>query len=121
MKKTLSQINKDLDLRRFGKDVYTKASQEGGGGSGSSQSGEITLDDVVKFIHDDALASTHDENNFPYTTYDEIPEYDGHSYANGIFRMPLEIFESAAGAILPYLYTPSGIIADVSNAPSRIY
>ena len=31
MKKTLSQTNKDLDLRRFGKDVYSKAiSKEGG-------------------------------------------------------------------------------------------
>ena len=42
MKKTLSQTNKDLDLRRFGKDVYSKALGEGG-------SGEITEDDVIKY------------------------------------------------------------------------
>ena len=37
MKKTLSQTNKDLDLRRFGKDVYSKALGEG----------EITTDDIT--------------------------------------------------------------------------
>ena len=34
MKKKLSQINKDLDLRRFGKNVYSKAMSEGGKESG---------------------------------------------------------------------------------------
>ena len=85
--------------------------------SGSS-SKEVTIDDVVKFIHDDSLALTHDESNFPYTTYDEIPEYDGHSYVKGIYRMTLETFESAAGDIFRYLYTPSGIVANVMNAPA---
>ena len=36
--------------------------------SGSS-SKEITIDDVVKFIHDNANS----ESAFPYTTYNEIP------------------------------------------------
>ena len=85
----------------------------------SSSSKEVTIDDVVKFIHDDVLASTHDENNFPYTTYDEIPEYDGHSYVMGIFRMPLEIYETAIGIEAVYLYTPSGIIARVVNAQGQ--
>lgn len=34
MKKSITQTNKDLDLRRFGKDVYSKALDEGGGGGG---------------------------------------------------------------------------------------
>lgn len=87
--------------------------------SGSS-SKEVTIDDVVKFIHDDVLASTHDESNFPYTTYDEIPEYDGHSYVQGIFRMTSEVFETAVGVNFLYLYTPSGIIADVTNVQGQI-
>ena len=39
------------------------------GGEGSSSSKEITIDDVVKFIHDEM------GSEFPYTTYDEIPEF----------------------------------------------
>lgn len=46
MKKTLSQTNKDLDLRRFGKDVYSKALGEGGGG-------EITADDITPELLED--------------------------------------------------------------------
>lgn len=37
-----------------------------GGGSSDSSSKEITIDDVVKFIHDNS--------QFPYTKYDDIPE-----------------------------------------------
>lgn len=36
--KTVLQQNKDLDLRRFGKDVYTKAKESGSGGSVDEQS-----------------------------------------------------------------------------------
>lgn len=61
----------------------------------------------------------HDENIFPYITYDEIPEYDGHSYVDGIFRMTSEVFETAVGTIDIYLYIPSGIIAYVINAPGQ--
>ena len=39
-----------------------------GGEGSSSSSKEITIDDVVKFIHDK-------NSDFPYTTYDEIPEF----------------------------------------------
>lgn len=56
MKKTLSQTNKDLDLRRFGKDVYSKALGEGG-------SEEITYDDVIKYY-----------TNGRYSKLDDIPE-----------------------------------------------
>lgn len=85
--------------------------------SGSS-SKEVTIDDVVKFIHDDALAFTQDESIFPYTTYDEIPEYDGQSSATGFFRMTSEIYETAVGIDAVHLYTSSGIIAHVNNAQS---
>ena len=41
--------------------------------SGSS-SKEITIDDVVKFIHDDIEETM--PGMFPYTTWDEIPDYN---------------------------------------------
>lgn len=44
-------------------------------GGGNTPSGNITIDDVVKFIHDD-LAGTPLESMFPYTTWDEIPNYN---------------------------------------------
>ena len=40
-----------------------------GGGSSDSSSKEITIDDVVKFIHDNSTPL-----QFPYTKYDDIPE-----------------------------------------------
>lgn len=39
---------------------------------GDIPSGDITIDDVVKFIHDDIS----NPNVFPYTTWDSIPNYD---------------------------------------------
>lgn len=39
MKKTITQTNKDLDLRRFGKNLYTKAMSEGGNGSSEGDDG----------------------------------------------------------------------------------
>lgn len=44
-------------------------------GGGNTPSGDITIDDVVKFIHDD-LADTPAASIFPYTTWDEIPNYN---------------------------------------------
>lgn len=43
-------------------------------GGGNTPSGDITIDDVVKFIHDE-IAKTHVTNLFPYTTWDDIPDY----------------------------------------------
>lgn len=40
------------------------------GGGGNTPSGDITIDDVVKFIHDE----TNNKLNFPYIKYDDIPE-----------------------------------------------
>lgn len=41
---------------------------------GDIPSGDITIDDVVKFIHDDI--ENVEPGLFPYTTWDEIPEYE---------------------------------------------
>lgn len=46
-----------------------------GGGSSDSSSKEITIDDVVKFIHNNLVGSPI-EAIFPYTTWDSIPNYD---------------------------------------------
>lgn len=43
-----------------------------GGGNSDSSSKEITIDDVVKFIHDNINSSYYLE--FPYTKYDDIPD-----------------------------------------------
>lgn len=43
-------------------------------GGGNTPSGDITIDDVVKFIHD-AITSVAPDM-FPYTTWDSIPNYD---------------------------------------------
>lgn len=42
-----------------------------GGGESDSSSKKVTIDDVVKFMHDNW---TFQEPEFPYTTYDEIPD-----------------------------------------------
>ena len=44
-------------------------------GGGNTPSGDITIDDVVKFIHDD-VANSPTPSMFPYTTWDEIPNYN---------------------------------------------
>ena len=41
---------------------------------GDIPSGDTTIDDVVKFIHDDLENSA--PGMFPYTTWDSIPNYD---------------------------------------------
>ena len=47
-------------------------------GGGNTPSGDITIDDVVKFIHDDIVknAPPFISEKFPYTTWDDIPDYD---------------------------------------------
>lgn len=58
-----------------------------GGGGSSSSSKETTIDDVVKFIHDNAAAG------FPYTTWDEIPIWTGNQdegfYRKGSVAIPI--------------------------------
>lgn len=43
-------------------------------GGGNTPSGDITIDDVVKFIHDNIEEV--EPGLFPYTTWDSIPNYD---------------------------------------------
>lgn len=42
-------------------------------GGGNTPSGDITIDDVVKFIHDDL--KNFPFISFPYTTWNDIPDY----------------------------------------------
>ena len=62
-----------VELHKIHKAIEEKDCCNAGGGDDSSK--EITIDDVVKFIHDD-LADTPIVSMFPYTTWDEIPEYE---------------------------------------------
>ena len=59
-------------MRRY---VHMKLSNQGGGGN--TPSGDITIDDVVKFIHDDLEknAPPFISEKFPYTTWNDIPDY----------------------------------------------
>lgn len=45
------------------------------GGGGNTPSGDITINDVVKFIHD-KFKNTPVGEKFPYTTWNDIPDYD---------------------------------------------
>lgn len=42
-------------------------------GGGNTPSNDITIDDVVKFIHDEVESFR--PGFFPYTTWDDIPDY----------------------------------------------
>jgi len=58
-------IKKIVELHKIHKAIEDKDCN----GGGNTPSGDITIDDVVKFIHD----NVHDETVFPYTTWDDIP------------------------------------------------
>lgn len=62
---------KIVELHKIHKAIEEKDCCNGGG---NTPSGDITIDDVVKFIHDTAENVT--PNMFPYTTWDSIPNYD---------------------------------------------
>lgn len=66
-------IKKIVELHKIHKAIEEKDCCNAGGGDDSSK--EITIDDVVKFIHDD-LADSPMASSFPYTTWDEIPNYN---------------------------------------------
>lgn len=70
-------------------------------GGGNTPSGDITIDDVVKFIHDD-LANSPAASIFPYTTWDSIPNYN--DVENGICKGTTEDRFSETILNLP-LYT----------------
>ena len=57
--KTILQQNKDLDLRRYGKDVFTKANDSGSGGSVDEQS---LVTEALKSV----IISPPSEDNFVY-------------------------------------------------------
>ena len=59
----LHKIHKAIENCECNKD-----NEQGGG------SNEITIDDVVKFIHDNIENIA--PGAFPYTTWDDIPEYE---------------------------------------------
>ena len=56
-------------------------------GGSSASSNETTIDDVVKFIHNN-------DEDFPYTTYNEIPIWTGNQdegfYRKGSVAIPMD-------------------------------
>lgn len=63
---------KIVELHKIHKAIEEKDCCNGGG---NTPSGEITIDDVVKFIHD-KLKNTPMSEDFPYTTWNDIPDYE---------------------------------------------
>lgn len=63
-------IKKIVELHKIHKAIEDKDCCNGGG---NTPSGDVTIDDVVKFIHDN-WNSTY--RQFPYTTWDSIPNYE---------------------------------------------
>ena len=64
-------IKKIVELHKIHKAIEDK---DCNGGGGNTPSGDITIDDVVKFIHDNAEKI--EPGIFPYTTWDDIPNID---------------------------------------------
>lgn len=62
---------KIVELHKIHKAIEEKDCCNGGG---NTPSGDITIDDVVKFIHD--TFENVAPGMFPYTTWDSIPNYD---------------------------------------------
>ena len=69
-------IKKIVELHKIHKAIEDKDCCNEGG---NTPSGDITIDDVVKFIHDN-WNSEYTEMEFPYTTWDSIPNYDDANY-----------------------------------------
>ena len=68
-------IKKIVELHKIHKAIEEKDCCNGGG---NTPSGDITIDDVVKFIHDDLVKNGPPFINemFPYTTWNDIPVYE---------------------------------------------
>lgn len=66
---------KIVELHKIHKAIEEKDCCNGGG---NTPSDDITIDDVVKFMHDDLVknAPPFISENFPYTTWDDIPDYE---------------------------------------------
>lgn len=85
---------KIVELHKIHKAIEEKDCCNGGG---NTPSGDITIDDVVKFIHDD-MATTQAAAIFPYTTWDEIPDYD--SVDNGQMCKTTRVMDTMSSYIL---------------------
>ena len=55
--------------------IHKAIEGKNGGDGGNTPSGNTTIDDIVKFIHDDFVSSG-SSDYFPYTTFEEIPWHD---------------------------------------------
>lgn len=64
-------IKKIVELHKIHKAIENRNGE--GGGGGDTPSGEITIDDVVKFMHDTIAAIGYGEM-FPYETWNDIPD-----------------------------------------------
>ena len=64
-------IKKIVELHKIHKAIENR--NGGGDGGGDTPSGEVTIDDVVKFMHDTIDDAGYGEM-FPYETWDEIPD-----------------------------------------------
>ena len=95
---------KIVELHKIHKAIEEKDCCNGGG---NTPSGDITIDDVVKFIHYNMEAADPDmfPYKFPYTTWDEIPEYNDVNEG--------EVYKVTDGShpLITILNTPSYIIA----------
>lgn len=69
-------IKKIVELHKIHKAIEDKDCN----GGGNTPSGDITIDDVVKFIHDNVEETR--PGMFPYTTWDEIPDYNSAENGN---------------------------------------
>lgn len=81
-------------------------------GGGNTPSGDITIDDVVKFMHD--TINNVAPGAFPYTTWDEIPDIQVTESVitnKGIFKST----NSTAGFSEVYLYIPNYIIGYIEK------
>lgn len=87
--------NKDLDLRRYGKNLYTKAlqsggdsSSEGGGGTIDSEGDEGTIDyeDIYQFYKQQILSllpSEETETSIMPEHFEDIVDLEGEEYESG--------------------------------------
>lgn len=64
-------IKKIVELHKIHKAIEEKDCCNGGG---NTPSGDITIDDVVKFIHNSIENVS--PGVFPYTTWNDIPDYE---------------------------------------------
>ena len=64
-----------VELHKIHKALENCGCGDNNDGGGNTSSDDITIDDVVKFIHDD-FADTPAADMFPYTTWNDIPDYE---------------------------------------------